>query len=94
MLDCLDSDKWHVGDLGEKKGDWFAEKNTEDDDDRFLEVVTGKDPNLELSSPSSIFTNFSTIQRYQILCMRSSYEELLWNKKKYGFSKSGIFPIW
>ena len=94
MLDCLDSDKWHVGDLEEKKGDWFAEKNTEDDDDRFLEVVTGKDPNLELSSPSSIFTNFSAIQRYQILCMHSSYEELLWNKKKYGFSKSGIFPIW
>ena len=93
MLDRLDSDKWHVGDLGEKKGDWSAEKNTEDDDDIFLEVVAGKDPNLELSSLSSIFTSFSAIQRYQISCRCSTYEEPLWNKE-YGFSQSRIFPIW
>lgn len=24
--DLVESDKWHDGDLGEKKGDWFAEK--------------------------------------------------------------------
>ena len=46
---------WHVGDLGEKKGDWFAEKNAEDEDDKFLKAVLGLGANLELSSPASIF---------------------------------------
>lgn len=51
----VDSDTWHVGDLGEKKGDWFAEKNA-DDEDEILDVVTGNNPNLELSSRRSILT--------------------------------------
>lgn len=52
---CLvDCDKWHGGDLGEKKGDWFAEKNAEEDDDIFLEVMAVKDPNIELSSRMSM----------------------------------------
>ena len=46
-----DSDNWHDdGDLGEKKGDWFAEKKAEDDDDIFLVVMAFKDPNMGLSS--------------------------------------------
>lgn len=54
LSECVDNRP--VGDLGEKKGDWFAEKNVEEDDERFLNVVLGNDPNLELSAWRSIFT--------------------------------------
>lgn len=58
--DLVDSDNWNDDDLGEKKGDWFAEKNAEDDDDISLKVV-GKEPNLQLSSPEAILKKMSYI---------------------------------
>ena len=74
--DLVDSDNWHEGDLGEKKGDWFAEKNAEDDDDMFLKVVDCNAPNLELSSPKSMchkrFIKFCTYS----LELRKSHPEM------------------
>lgn len=57
-----------MDDRGEKKGDWFAEKNAEDDDDIFLKVMAGKDLNLELSSPCSISHNL-LLFKDQVLLM-------------------------
>lgn len=51
----VDSDGWDFGDLGEKKGDWIAETNADEEDDRFREVVADNAPNLELSCRSSIY---------------------------------------
>jgi len=49
------SDKWHDDVLGEKNGDWLAEKKAEDDEDIFLKLIAAKGPKVEeLSSWTSI----------------------------------------
>jgi hypothetical protein len=67
------SDKWHDDVLGEKKGDWLAEKKAEDDDDIFLKLIAAKGPKVEeLSSWLSILAVannlFPNLGRYQIPC--------------------------
>lgn len=60
------------GDLGEKKGDWFAEKNADDEDERFLEGVADNTAALELSCwssiyPSSYIAQLSECSGFQII---------------------------
>ena len=66
--------------LGEKKGDWLAEKKAaEDDEDMFLEGFVGYCwcPNLELSPRESIITTvFPLLIVYQIPSMLLPYQSI------------------
>jgi len=81
-----DSDNWHDDDLGEKKGDWLAEKKAEDEDDMFLELFAVKGPSVvELSSWISIIAvadgmwMLPNYGRYHVPCTHNLLEDVLWS---------------
>jgi len=97
---CKDSDNWHDDDLGEKNGDWLAEKKAEDEDDMFLKLGVVKGPTVvELSSWISILEvtdgvwMFSDYRRYHVPCTWNLLEDELWNLRKRVHQSEAAFWI-